>query len=339
MKSRKSTPALAGALLLLVAFAGLTAPALAQDDPLPSWNDGPVKTAIMEFVRVVTTEGYAAFVPEEERIAVFDNDGTLWSEQPAYFQLRFAIDRVKALAGDHPEWNTEQPFQAVLDGDMEALEKAGLPGLMQLIMATHAGMTTTQFANIVSGWLTTAMCPRFQRPYTDLVFQPMLELLQYLRDHGFKTSICSGGGIDFMRVWVEDAYGIPPEQVIGSSIKTTLELRNGVPVLVRVPEMDSVNDGATKPVGIHKFIGRRPILAFGNSDGDIQMLQWTAGGEGERLMGLVHHTDGTREWAYDRNSAAGHLDAALTEAFERGWTIVNMKRDWKVVYPFQMGDE
>jgi hypothetical protein len=265
---------------------------------------------------------------------VFDNDGTLWSEQPAYFQLQFAIDRVKSLAAQHPEWKNEQPFKAVLEDDMAALKRSGLPGLMQLITASHAGLTTAQFEKIVGGWLSTALHPRFKRPYTDLVYQPMLELLQYLRDNGFKTYICSGGGIDFMRVWVEEAYGIPPEQVIGSSIKTAFEIRGGVPTLVRLPELDNVNDGATKPMGIHKFIGRRPILSFGNSDGDLEMLQWTAAGEGEQFMGLVHHTDSTREWEYDRNSAVGHLDKALTEAFTRGWTIVDIKRDWKVVYPF-----
>ena len=324
------------ALTLVLAFAGATTPALADKDPLPSWNDGPAKTSIMEFVRVVTTEGYAAFVPPEERIAVFDNDGTLWSEQPMYFQRQFAIDRVKVLAGDHPEWKSEQPFQAVLENDMDALDRSGLTGLMQLIMASHAGMTTTQFEQIVRGWLSTALHPKFERPYTDLVFQPMLELLQYLRDNGFKTYVVSGGGIDFMRVWVESVYGVPREQVIGSSIKTALEMRKGVPLLVRLPELDFVNDRANKPIAIHKFIGRRPILAFGNSDGDLQMLQWTAAGEGERLAGLVHHTDGTREWAYDRESGTGRLDEALDEAINRGWTVVDMKRDWKAIYPFQM---
>ena len=324
------------ALTLVLAFAGATTPALADKDPLPSWNDGPAKTSIMEFVRVVTTDGYAAFVPPEERIAVFDNDGTLWSEQPMYFQRQFAIDRVKTLAGDHPEWKTEQPFQAVLENDMDALDRSGLTGLMQLIMTSHAGMTTTQFEQIVRGWLSTALHPKFERPYTDLVFQPMLELLQYLRDNGFKTYVVSGGGIDFMRVWVESVYGVPRDQVIGSSIKTALEMRKGVPLLVRLPELDFVNDGANKPIAIHKFVGRRPILAFGNSDGDLPMLQWTAAGEGERLAGLVHHTDETREWAYDRESATGHLDEALDEATNRGWTVVDMKRDWKVIYPFQM---
>ncbi|MDH3197792.1 MAG: haloacid dehalogenase-like hydrolase [Candidatus Krumholzibacteria bacterium] len=269
MSSRKSISRVAVALTLLLAFNGVTMPALAAEDPLPSWNDGPVKTSIMEFVRVVTAEGYAAFVPPEERIAVFDNDGTLWSEQPMYFQRQFAIDRIKALAGDHPEWKSEQPFKAVLENDMAALDKSGLPGLMQLIMVSHADMTTTQFGQIVSGWLSTALHPRFKRPYTDLVFQPMLELLGYLRDNGFKTFIVSGGGIDFMRVWAEMVYGVPPEQVIGSSIKTGFEVRNGVPVLVRLPELDFVNDRAAKPMAIHKFIGRRPILAFGNSDGDL----------------------------------------------------------------------
>jgi phosphoserine phosphatase len=339
MALKKLISKFAVALTLLLAFSSVTMPTLASEDPLPSWNDGPVKTSIMEFVRVVTTDSYAAFVPPEERIAVFDNDGTLWSEQPMYFQRQFAIDRIKALAGDHPEWKSEQPLQAVLENDMAALDRSGLPGLMRLIMASHTGMTTTQFEQIVSGWLSTALHPRFERPYTDLVFQPMLELLGYLRDNGFKTFIVSGGGIEFMRVCAEKVYGIPPERVIGSSIKTGFELRKGVPVLVRLPELDFVNDRTTKPVAIQKFIGRRPILAFGNSDGDLQMLQWTASGEGERLMGLVHHTDATREWEYDRDSGSGRLDEALTEAKKHQWTIVDIKRDWKVIYPFQMDGE
>jgi len=339
MTRRESTTSFGVVLTVFLGLCLTTTPAIADGDPLPSWNDGPVKTAIMECVRVVTTDGFASFVPPEERVAVFDNDGTLWSEQPMYFQMMFSIDRVKSLAAQHPEWKTTQPFKAVLEGDKEGLKKQGLTGLMQLINASHAGMTTSQFEMIVDGWLTTALHPRFKRPYTDLVYQPMLELLQYLRDNGFKTYICSGGGIDFMRAWVETAYGIPPEQVIGSVIKTALEDRGGVPALVRLPELDNVNDGATKPIGIHKHIGRRPIMAFGNSDGDLQMLQWTAAGEGERFMGLIHHTDSSREWEYDKNSAVGHLDKALTEAFTRDWTIVDMKRDWKVVYPFQMDAE
>ena len=308
--------------------------ARAAQDPLPAWNDGSSKRAIIDFVQRVTTSGGPDFVPTAERIAVFDNDGTLWSEQPAYFQLLFAIDRIKALAPKHPEWNTQQPFQAVLDNDLDALADAGEQGLLQLVMASHAGMTTTEFEAIVSDWLATATHPKYKRPYTDLVFQPMLELLGYLRTNGFKTYIVSGGGIEFMRPWVSDVYGIPPEQVIGSSIKVQYVLREGVPVLERLPEIDFIDDKEGKPVGIHQFIGRRPIAAFGNSDGDLQMLQWTAAGEGARFMLLVRHTDAAREYAYDRKSHIGKLDKALDEAGQKGWTVVDMKNDWKVVYPF-----
>ena len=305
-------------------------------DPLPSWNAGSSKTDIMAFVAEVTQEGGADFIPPGDRIAVFDNDGTLWSEQPLYFQLLFAMDRVKALAPQHPDWQTEQPFKAVLDDDREALAESGEQGLLKLIMASHAGMTTADFEHTVRDWIRTARHPRFGRPYTDLVFQPMLELLDYLRANGFKTFIVSGGGIEFMRPWVEEVYGIPPEQVVGSSIKTELQMREGKPVLMRLPEIDFIDDKAGKPVGINKFIGRRPIAAFGNSDGDLQMLQWTAAGDGKRLMVLIRHTDAEREWAYDRESHVGKLDKALDEAGERGWTVVDMQKDWKWIYPFQL---
>jgi phosphoglycolate phosphatase-like HAD superfamily hydrolase len=275
-------------------------------------------------------------VAPEERIATFDNDGTLWSEQPAYFQLFFAMDRVKALAPEHPKWKTQQPFKAVLENDMKALAASGEKGLLELVMATHAGMTTTEFQQTVKDWLATVKHPRFKRPYTDLVFQPMLEVLAYLRANGFKNFIVSGGGIEFMRPWTERVYGIPPEQVIGSSIKTGFEMRNGRPVLVRLPELNFIDDKAGKPVGINQHIGRRPVAAFGNSDGDLQMLQWTAAGKGARYMLIVHHTDADREWAYDRKSKIGHLDHALDEALKRGWTVVDMKKDWKVIYPFQL---
>lgn len=303
---------------------------------LPSWNDGPAKRSIIEFVNRVTQSGSPDFVAPEERIATFDNDGTLWSEKPAYFQLFFAIDRVKALAPKNPEWKTQQPFKAVLDNDMKALAAGGEKGLLQLVMATHAGMSTTEFESIVKDWIATAKHPRFKRPYTDLVYQPMLEILAYLREHSFKTFIVSGGGIEFMRPWVQDVYGIPPEQVIGSVIKTKFELRDEKPVLMRLPEIDFIDDKEGKPVGIHKFIGRRPIAAFGNSDGDHQMLQWTAAGKGPRFMLLIHHTDAEREWAYDRQTHVGRLDKALDEALNRGWTVVDMKKDWKVIYPFQI---
>jgi len=307
----------------------------AGQDVLPSWREGASKQAIIEFVQQVTNPNSSAFVPPQERIAVFDNDGTLWSEQPFYFQLAFALDRVKMLAPQHPEWKTQQPFKAVLENDIKALGASGEKGLAQLVMATHAGMTTTAFEQIVREWIQKAVHPRFHRPYTSVVYQPMLELLTYLREQGFKTYIVSGGGIEFMRPWAEAVYGIPPEQVIGSSFKTQLEMRDGEPVLVRLPEIDFINDKAGKPVGIYKFIGRRPIAAFGNSDGDLQMLQWTAAGKGPRFMMLIHHTDGEREWAYDRQSHIGRLDKALDEAQSRGWTIVDMKKDWQVIYPFQ----
>ena len=321
-----------GFLFVSIIFgAGLNANAA---DPLPSWNKGPTKQSILQFVQRVTTQGGADYVPPEERIATFDNDGTLWSEQPLYFQLAFAMDRVKVLAAQHPEWKDQMPFKAVLEHDMTALAASGKKGLLQLVMASHAGMTTAEFEKIVKDWLATSQHPRFKRPFTDLVYQPMLELLEYLRTNGFKTFIVSGGGIEFMRPWVEKVYGIPPEQVVGSSIKTKFEVRNGTPVIVRLPEIDFFDDKAEKPVAIHKFIGRRPIAAFGNSDGDLQMLQWTAAGEGARLMLIVHHTDSDREWAYDRESHIGRLDKALDEGQRRGWTVVDMKKDWKKVYSF-----
>ncbi|MFZ5865045.1 MAG: HAD family hydrolase [Thermodesulfobacteriota bacterium] len=325
------------ALLVLVSFAlggGFVNPVFGQVDALPSWNEGPSKKAIVDFVSQVTKEGSPHFVRPAERIAVFDNDGTLWSEQPAYFQLLFAIDRVKALAPSHPEWKEKMPFKAVLDGDFKALAAAGEPALMELLMATHAGMTTDEFVQIVKDWVTTAKHPRFGRPYIELVYQPMLELLAYLRDNGFKTYIVSGGGVDFMRAWAEKVYGVPPEQTIGSRLKLKWELRDGKPALRRLPELDFIDDKAGKPVGIWQNIGRRPILAFGNSDGDLEMLQWTAAGPGLRFMGIVHHTDAEREWAYDRKSTMGRLDKALDEAREKGWLVVDMKRDWKRVFSF-----
>lgn len=304
--------------------------------PLPSWNVGESKQAIIEFVQSVTKEGGPAFVPPAERIAVFDNDGSLWSEKPAYFQLLFAIDRIKELAPQHPEWKNEQPFKAVLDNDLKALAEFGEKGLLQLIMASHAGMTTVEFEQIVRDWITTAKHPKTGRLYTEMVFQPMLELLEYLRANGFKTFIVSGGGIEFMRPWVERVYGIPPEQVVGSTIKTKFEIRDGKPVLVRLPEIDFLDDKAGKPVAINKFIGRRPIAAFGNSDGDLEMLQWTTAGEGPRFGLIVHHTDADREWAYDRDSHVGKLDKALDAAPKQGWTLADMRKDWKVIYSFQL---
>ena len=312
-----------------------TATQVQASDPLSSWSDVASKVAVIDFVEAVTQQGGPDYVVPSERIAVFDNDGTLWSEKPIYFQLLFAIDRVKALAPEHPEWKTTQPFKAVLDNDMDALADAGEKGLLELVMATHAGMTTGEFSTTVTDWLATARHPRFKRPYTELVYQPMLELLAYLRDNGFKTFIVSGGGIEFMRPWVEAVYGIPPEQVVGSSIKTKFEMRDGKPVLVRLPEINFIDDKEGKPVGINQHIGRRPIAAFGNSDGDLQMLQWTAAGKGRRLMVIVHHTDDEREWAYDKDSHVGRLDKALKEADQHDWTVVDMKKDWKLIYPFQ----
>jgi haloacid dehalogenase-like hydrolase len=302
-------------------------------DPLPSWNDGPNRQAITQFVADVTRQGSSTFVPQDQRIATFDNDGTLWVEQPMYTQLAFALARVKALAPQHPDWKQQQPFEAVLDNDMKSVVASGERGLVQLIVATHTGMTTADFETIVENWFRTARHPRFHQPYTACVYQPMLELLAYLRANGFKTYIVSGGGVEFMRPWVEGVYGVPPEQTVGSTIKTQFEMKNGIPVLMRLPDVDFVDDKAGKPVGINKFIGRRPIAAFGNSDGDQQMLEWTAAGTGKRLMLLVHHTDATREYAYDRQSAFGKLDKALDEAKARSWVVVDMKRDWKTIFP------
>jgi phosphoglycolate phosphatase-like HAD superfamily hydrolase len=311
-------------------------PVRAQSDPLPSWQDGAAKKAIADFVNRVTTQGAADFVPSAERIAVFDNDGTLWCEQPVYIQFAFAMDRVSALAPQHPEWKTKQPFKAVLDKDMKALAASGEKGVLQIIAATHASMTTEQFSKAVADWLATARHPRFNRPYTDLVYQPMLELLAYLRANGFKTFIVSGGGVEFMRPWTEKIYGIPPEQVVGSSGVVKFQVdTSGNPTLVKLPKVEFVDDGPGKPVGINRFIGRRPIFAFGNSDGDLQMLQWTAAGGGQRFVGIVHHTDAEREYAYDRVSHFGKLDKALDEATAKGWTVADMKRDWKRVFAFQ----
>jgi len=304
-----------------------------SNDPLPSWNEGNTKSSIIEYVTDVTNQDSKNFIPINERIATFDNDGNLWSEQPAYFQFFFAMDRIKALAPEHPEWKTEQPFKAVLEDDMEELAKHGEHGLLELVMASHASMTTEEFEAIVKDWLATARHPRFNRPYNELVYQPMLELLQFLRDNDFKTFIVSGGGIEFMRPWVEEVYGIPPDQVVGSNIKTEFDYNNGIPVIRRLAEMDFIDDKAGKPIGIHKFIGQKPVFASGNSDGDLQMLQWTASNKHKSFMLYLHHTDSVREWSYDRNSHIGRLDKSLDEAIEKGWTIIDMKKDWKVIYP------
>jgi len=305
-------------------------------NPLPSWNSGDTKESIISFVQDVSNPESENFVAIHDRIAVFDNDGNLWSEKPVYFQLYFAIDRVKLLAPQHPEWNDEQPFKAALENDMAALMKYGEHGLLQIVMATHAGITTEEFESIVKEWLSTAKHARFNRPFTDLVYQPMLELILYLQDNDFKTFIVSGGGIEFMRPWVEDVYNIPRDQVVGSSIKTEFVYNNGNPVINRLPEIDFIDDKEGKPVGIHKFIGRKPIFCSGNSDGDLAMMQWTASGEGKRLMLYLHHTDSIREWAYDKKSSVGRLDKGLVEAKKNGWTVIDMKNDWSLIYPFEL---
>ncbi|MDO6472632.1 HAD family phosphatase [Maribacter sp. 1_MG-2023] len=304
-------------------------------EPLPSWKEGETKDAIINYVNTVTTEG-VDFIPVSERVAVFDNDGTLWSEQPAYFQLFFAIDRIKALAQENPEWKNTQPFQAVLENDMKKLMTYGEHGLIEIVMASHAGNTVDEFEQIVKDWLATAKHPRFDRPYTDLVYQPMLELLNYLKENDFKTYIVSGGGIEFMRPWVESVYGISKDHVIGSSIKTEFVITDGITQIKRSAALDFINDKAGKPVGINRFIGRKPVFAAGNSDGDLQMLQWTDSNTYPSFQIYIHHTDAGREWAYDRESSIGRLDKGLTESNEKGWTVANMKTDWNVVYPFEL---
>ena len=328
LKPVRDSAAIIAAVLLLAGSAE------AQTDPLPSWNDTGPKAAIVAFVEKVTEENTPDFVPEPERIAVFDNDGTLWTEHPMYVQLAFALDRVKTMAPEHPEWKDTQPFKAVLENDMKALAADGEIGLLELIMATHAGMSSDEFQKIATDWIANARDPKFNKPYTELVYQPMLELLGYLRANGFKTFIVSGGGVEFVRPWAEKVYGIPPEQVIGSSIKTQFEMRGDVPTLLRLPQVNFIDDKAGKPVAINAHIGRRPIAAFGNSDGDLEMLQWTTlGGTTPRFGLLVHHTDADREYAYDRQSSFGRLDKALDIAPINGWTVVDMKADWKQIFP------
>lgn len=321
-------------LALGVASLVLAFPVLAAEDPLPSWNDGATKEAIVAFVDAVTTEGSANYVAPDDRIATFDNDGTLWVEHPMYTQLTFALDRVKALAPEHPEWATTQPFQAVLEGDMKTLAAAGEKGLLQIVAATHAGMTTEEFEAIVTDWIATAKDPKWGKPYTELVYQPMLELMDYLRANGFETYIVSGGGIEFMRPWTEAVYGVAPANVVGSSIKTEYKVVDGKGVLMRLPDVAFIDDKEGKPVGINSHIGKRPIAAFGNSDGDYQMLEYTtAGATGARLGMIVHHTDGAREYAYDRDTPFGKLDKALDDAPAQGWVVIDMAKDWKTVFP------
>ncbi len=328
--SRTRFVAIGAAACMAAALAGCSA------DPLPSWNEGPAKAAVKQFVAKVTRPGSPDFVPPEERIAVFDNDGTLWAEQPMYFQFVFALDRVKSLAPQHPEWKNKEPFASLLNGDVNTALAGGEKAMLEIVMSTHAGMTTEEFEKIVRDWIATAKHPKTGKLYTEMVYQPMLELLAYLRANSFKTYIVSGGGIEFMRPWTEKVYGIPPEQVIGSSIQTKFEMRDGKPVLVRLPELDFIDDKAGKPVGINSHIGRRPIAAFGNSDGDQQMLEWTQAGAGARLMMLVHHDDAKREWAYGAESKIGMFsDALMAEAKKNGWIVSSMKSDWKVIFPLE----
>ncbi len=317
-------------VLLVLSLCG---PAAHATESLPSWNDTASKNSIITFVEKVTTEGSSDFVPPAERIAVFDNDGCLWAEQPLYFQAFYIFDRIKALAPQHPEWATEEPFASVLKGDVKSALAGGEHGLLAMAAATHAGLTSEEFSASVNEWLATAKHPVTGKAYTDMVYQPMLELLDYLRANGFKTFIVSGGGIDFMRPWTERVYGIPPEQVVGSSLKAAYEVRDGKPVIVKLPELNFIDDKAGKPVGIHQHIGRRPIFAAGNSDGDFQMLEWTTAGEGARFGLLVHHTDAEREFAYDRESHVGKLNKGLDEGPARGWTILSMQKDWKTIFP------
>ena len=328
----------AACLFVALSFAPLSALAQSdpQPDPLPSWNEGTTKAAILNFVAEAVREGGPDFVPVPERIATFDNDGTLWSEQPVYFQAEFAFDRVRALAPQHPEWATEEPFRTILTGDRSALANLGEDAFVDLLAATHAGMTVADFQGEVRRWLATARHPRFDRPYDELIYQPMLELLAHLRANGFKTYIVSGGGLDFIRTYAEATYGIPPEQVIGSTVVTEFRLEGETPTIIRLPQVDFVDDGPGKAVAIQRVIGRRPVFAAGNSDGDLQMLQWTTMRAAPAFGLIVHHTDAVREWAYDNPSVIGHLQEALKQAPERGWTVVDMKTDWKVIYPFEM---
>ena len=307
-------------------------------DPLPSWNEGATKASIISFVNDVTNAQSENFVPVGDRIATFDNDGNLWSEQPAYFQLFFTLGRIKAMASEHPEWKNEQPYKAVLEDDLETLKKQGMHGLAKPMMAAHAGNTTVEFNSIVKNWIATAKHPTKNVPFNHLVYQPMLELLQYLRANDFKTYVVSGGGVDFMRAIFTEIYGIPAEQIIGSRIKTEFNYNNGNPVIVRLPEIDYNDDKEGKPLNIQKIIGKKPIFSSGNSDGDLQMMQWTASNKYKSFMLYLHHTDSIREWAYDRDSHIGRFDKGLDEATEKGWTLIDMKEDWKVIYPFELSN-
>ena len=318
-------------LILILSASSLVV--VRSEELLPSWNKNGTREAIITFVEKVAKEGSPDFVPVRDRIAVFDNDGCLWAEQPVYFQAIYIFDRIKALAPQHPEWKEKEPFASVLKGDLKSALAGGEHALLEMAMATHAGLTTDEFNEAVRDWLSSARHPKTGRPFTEMVYQPMLELLDYLRANGFKTFIVSGGGIDFLRLFAEDVYGVPPHQVVGSSVKAKYELRDGRPVLVKIPELDFIDDKEGKPVGIHQHIGQRPLMAFGNSDGDFQMLEWTTAGTGPRFGLLVHHTDADREWAYDRESHVGRLSRGLDEAAQRGWIVVDMKEDWTTIFP------
>ena len=315
----------------ILAMAAAIGPAWAQD--LPSWNEGPIKDAIIDFVTAATTEGGPGWVEPEDRIATFDNDGTLWTEHPVYFQFMFVSDRIRHLALRHPEWKLQPPFKGILEGDTKAVAASGEHGVTELMAVTHAWMTAEAFEEIVSDWISTARHPRFDRPYDSLIYQPMVELMDYLRDNGFQTWIVSGGGADFMRPWADDAYGIPPQQIIGSQIAEDYQIIEGKPQFMRKPQVFFVDDGPGKPVGIHRHIGKRPVMAFGNSDGDYQMLEYTTSGDGPSLAMIVHHTDGEREYAYDRDTHIGRLDKAMTDAPAKGWHLIDMARDWSTIYP------
>lgn len=317
-------------LVFLLTFCCIAA--VENAHPLPSWNDGSTKQSIIEFVETVTTEGSPDYVAPAQRIAVFDNDGTLWAEQPLYFEGFFTVDRVKTLAPGHPEWKEEEPFASLLTGNAREVLAGDVQSMQEILIATHSGMSTEEFEKLVNRWISTAKHPVTNRPFTQMVYQPMLELMAYLRASGFKTFIVSGGGSEFMRPWAEDVYGIPPEQVVGTTVKTKYEMCNNKPVLMRLPEFDFIDVNEGKPIGIQKFIGRVPLVAFGNSDGDLQMLQWTDAGPGKRLSAVIHHTDAEREWAYDDQSPIGHLEETLKTANAKGWTVVDMKRDWKFIF-------
>lgn len=305
-------------------------------DPLPSWNEGTTKQAIISYVESISEPGTTDFIPETDRIATFDNDGTLWSEQPAYFQLFFALDQIREMAPEHPEWKSEEPFRSALAGDMKALGDQGLEGLLKIVMVSHAGMESEEFNSLVKKWVASAVHPTMKVSYTQLVYQPMLELLEYLKENDFKVYIVSGGGLDFMRAFATEVYGVPAEQIIGSRIATSFEIRDGVPGIYRQPELDFIDDKEGKPINIQRIIGKKPVFAGGNSDGDLAMLQWTSSSQYKSFPLYLHHTDSVREWAYDRDSHIGQFDKGLDEAAEKGWTVIDMAKDWKVVYPFEL---